>query len=302
MADAKKMSNKERAIKGAMERWHPSVPRATHSGVLLIAGQEIACDVLEDGKRVLRRNEFLRAIGKSKPRQELLDRAEHEKIPVFLMANNLRPFFKQDFSEGAKEIYYKSSTGKKVRGFNANILVETCEIYLKAREAGVLTRDQDHIAHSCEIMMRSLAKVGLVALIDECTGFQLVREKTELQKILSQYISEELRKWTSKFPDEFFKQVYRIHGWEYLATKHGRPQCIGNFINKYIYEKLPEGVLNSLKEKNPLSENGHRRFRHHQFLTEDIGDDNLKKQLVQTITVMKLSNNLNDFKELVEKL
>ena len=65
---------------------------------------------------------------------------------------------------------------------------------------------------------------------------------------------------------------------------------------------MPDGVLEELKNRNPSNENGCRKYRHHQFLTEDIGDDNLKKQIVQTITVMKLSNNVDEFKNLIIKL
>jgi len=53
-----------------------------------------------------------------------------------------------------------------------------------------------------------------------------------------------------------------------------------------------DGVLEELKNKNPRNENGNRHFCHHQFLTPLIGDDNLKKQIVQTITVMKLSKSI----------
>ncbi len=49
--------------------------------------------------------------------------------------------------------------------------------------------------------MTAFAKTGLVAVIDEVTGYQYDRERDELQKLLSAYISEELMPWTKRFPD-----------------------------------------------------------------------------------------------------
>lgn len=303
MSDAKTMTNSERAKKASQERWHPSIPKATHTGLLIIAGQEIACDVLEDGKRVLRHKDFARAMGKGRAGSEEVERARMLKIPYFVIANNLTTYLTHDLVERGHEIFYKTTDGRKVIGYDASLLPEVCKIYVQAENDGVFQKNSQQmaIAKVCKTMLYGLATVGITALIDDCTGYVKVRERTELQKILDKYISKELLEWTKKFPDEFFKQVYRIHGWDYPKIGN-HPQYLGKFINKYVYEKLPEGVLEELKKRNPTNINGSRKYRHHQFLTQDIGDDNLKKQIVQTITVMKLSKNIDDFKELNEKL
>lgn len=295
------MDFKERAKLGGQERWHPKIPKATHTGILNIGGKEIVCDVLQDGRRVLRQKTFAKAIGKGKPSGEGVRRGLMHKIPIFVCANNLAPYLEEDFLRRAQEIYYKTSEGRKVIGYDATVLPEACKIYVKAERDNVLMKQQIEIAKVCQIMLYGLATVGITALIDDCTGYVEQRNRQELQQILDKYISEELRSWTRKFPDEFFKQTYRIHGWEYPKIGN-HPQYLGKFINKYIYEKLPSGVLEELQNKNPINEKGARRFRHHQFLSEEIGDDNLKKQLVQIITVMKLSNNVDEFKSLVERL
>ncbi len=295
------MDFKERAKKGADERWHPTIPKATHSGILNIGGQEIACDVLKDGRRVLRQKTFSKSMGKGKPSGEDARRALDTKIPVFVCAKNLSPYLEEDFLRRATEVYYKTSDGRKVIGYDATVLPEACKIYVRAESDGILQKQQLPIAQMCKIMLYGLATVGITALIDSCTGYEEIRERDALNKILNSYISEELRVWTAKFPTEFFKQVYRIHGWEYPKLGN-HPQYVAKFINKNIYEKLPQGVLDALSQANPKNENGFRKYRHHQFLTEDIGDDNLKKQIVQVITVMKLSENKEEFKNLIDRL
>lgn len=295
------MITKEQAKKAANERWHPLIPRATHSGILIIGGKEIACDVLEDGRRVLRHKTVSRTMGKGKPSGEDMKRALDLKIPVFLSANNLTPYLEPIIQERGQQIYYKSKEGRKLIGYEANILPEACKVYVKAFYDGVLQKQQIPFANICQTILYGLASVGITALVDDATGFVQERNRDELQKILEKYISEELREWTRKFPDEFFKQVYRLHGWEY-GKRPNHPQYVGKIINKHIYERLPPGILDELKNKNPVMQNGYRKHRHHQYMSEGVGEKNLEKQIVQTTTVMRLSENLEHFESMMEKM
>jgi hypothetical protein len=141
-----------------------------------------------------------------------------------------------------------------------------------------------------------LEAVAMVALVDEATGYQLIREKDELRKILEQYISPEFLPWTKFFPDEYYELVYKIYGWEYKPGSHARPGVVGTFTNKVIYEELPKGVLPALQERNP-SIGGRRRRRHHQLLTEDIGLTHLERQIVTVMTLMHLADNMEEFED-----
>lgn len=295
------MDRREIGRKAANERWNPTIPRATHSGILQIGNSEIACDVLEDGRRVLRHKTFARAMGKGKPANSDMERAISLKIPVFLCANNLSPYLEQDILERGEQIFYKGKDGRKLIGYEASLLPAACKTYVKAFHDNALQKQQIPFALACQSMLYGLATVGVISLVDECTGYVEQRNRDELQIILNKYIAEELRSWTKKFPNEFFKQVYRLHGWEY-PKKTNHPQYVGKIINKYVYEKLPKGVLEELKNRNPVNDNGTRKHRHHQLLTEDIGDDNLNKQITQTITVMKLSENIDQFKKMMDRL
>lgn len=301
MQEKENLTKSEIARKAVNERWHPTIPKATHSGILIIAGQEMHCDVLNDGRRILRYKTISKAMGKSKPNNFDMERARTLKIPVFITSNNLTPYLGDYFQERGEQVLYKSIDGKKLIGYEASILPEVCKVYVRADDEGVLQKQQLPVADVCRAMLYGLATVGIISLVDDATGYVEQRCRDELQKILEKYISEELRPWTKKFPNEFFKQVYRIHGWEYPNIQKNHPQYVGKIINKYVYEKLPPGVLNELKNKNPSNENGNRLYRHHQFLSSDIGDENLSKQITQVITLMKISKDVNEFKKFMEK-
>jgi hypothetical protein len=65
--------------------------------------------------------------------------------------------------------------GSPATGYEATILPDLCEAVLAARQEGTLRADQLHIAKRCEILVRGLARVGIIALIDEATGYQINR-------------------------------------------------------------------------------------------------------------------------------
>ena len=167
-----------------------------------------------------------------------------------------------------------------------------------ARSDGKLQTQQKRFAEQAELIMRGLARVGIVALVDEATGFQEVRRRDALHKILEAYISPELMPWTKRFPDSFYEEMFRLHGWDYDPESVARPGVVGKFTNTYIYEQLPPGVLKELRNINPKDEQGRRKNRHHQLLTEDVGNRHLERQIAVTTTLMRAADSWPSFKKL----
>lgn len=225
-------------------------------------------------------------------------------MPSFIDANNLKPFIFNVFGGGpdlGMEVQYTSKSRKMVyTGYKAEILPLICDVYLQARDADALTDSQKPMAVVADVLMRSLAKVGIDALIDEATGYQYDRDRDELQKILSAYISKEFLPWTKRFPDEFYIQMFRLKGWEYK----GKPKSplVGKITNEIVYEQLPDGVLEELKRKTPKDEvSGNRTKRFHQSLTSDTGVPHLDKHIASLITLMRACDTWADFDKLYRK-
>ncbi len=151
------------------------------------------------------------------------------------------------------------------------------------------------------MVVRAFAKVGIIALIDEATGYQAERarkDKTELQRILAAYISPELMPWAKRFPDEFYEQLFRLREWQYQPVSVRKPRVVGKITSQLVYEKLPPGVLEELRAKNPADEDGRRKHKHHEFLTEDVGHPHLKDHLLQVIMLMRISPSWKTFERL----
>src|SRR5690606_18024076 len=112
-------------------------------------------------------------------------------------------------------------------GIEASALPQICDVWLKAREAGVLTETQKSVAQRAEILMRALAHIGVVALVDEATGYQEVRDRLALQSILDKFLAKELAAWAKRFPDEFYKEIFRLRSWKWNSLR--RPGVVAAY-------------------------------------------------------------------------
>ncbi len=302
-ARAQRLSRAQRseiARAGALARWGTDAHTAVNDGSLVIGNQEIRCAVLSDGMRVLAQQTVLQTLGRARSAKGKTG-SEAGGLPPFLAASNLHEFIGDDLREMLDPIPYRPVTGGRAYGYQAEILPMVCDVYLEARKAGKILKSQEPVAEICEILVRSLAKVGIIALVDEATGYQEVRARDELRRILEFYVQAELRPWTKMFPDEFFEQVYRLQGWDYRPGMAKRTPYVGKLINKYVYDQLPPGVLDELRELNPVTDKGWRKHKHHQYLTAETGNTHLDRQISTVTTLMRIAEDKDQFEDLFER-
>ena len=300
-ARAKKLTPEERSAIGsraAAVRWN--IPRAEYTGKFKIGDKSFPCSVLSDGTRILTQTDFMEGMGMYYSgwvaQKQSQDNSSAE-IPHFLAFKALEPFIDKHLGDlQSITLSYKTERGNTARGIKAEIIPKICEIWIDADEQGKLGKRQKQIAQSAKLLMRSLAHTGIIALVDEVTGYQNVRARHALEEILNKFISEELRKWAKTFPDEFYKEMFRLKEWPYNPSSiDKRPGVVGKYTNNLVYERLAPGVLDELRKKNPKNSKGHRRHKHFQYLTEDIGDPRLREHLASVIVLMRASDNWDQF-------
>ena len=165
----------------------------------------------------------------------------------------------------------------------------------------MLRKNQEKFALACEMLVRGLAHIGIIALVDEATGYQEIRDRLALQKILEAYISKELLKWAKRFPDEFYREMFRLKNWQWQGMKINRPSVVGHYTNDVVYDRLAPGVLDELRKLNPPDEAGHRRHKHHQWLTQDVGHPKLRDHLSGVIALMRVASNWDQFRRMLDK-
>ncbi len=291
----------EIARAAAEKRWNkvPEVIFGAPDKPLTIGGTKIQCYVLDDETRVITQASFLEALGRHR-KANVRDEGGEERLPAILQGKAINPFISAELIEKSRPIQFRTETGNLASGYRAEILPDICEVYLAARAAGALPRNQEHVAKQAEILIRALAHTGIIALVDEATGYQSVRARDALEKILETFINDELRKWTKTFPNEFYKQMFRLNGWPYRPESVNRPGVVGKYTNDVVYDRLAPGVTAELESKNPRLPSGNRRHRHFQWLTEDVGDPRLREHLSAVIALMKAAADWKQFKQFLD--
>lgn len=212
-------------------------------GELDLNGFIIPCYILDDGTRVLSGRSMQSAL-------KMVDEAEEGKetagtrLSRYLTQKSLKSFI----FNGKEPDHYEPIEcylgDRKIQGYEATVLVDICDAFMEAKNKIALSPRQKIIAKQCEILIRSFAKVGIIALVDEATGYQYEREQNELQAILKVLISDEILEWQQAFHLSFYKQIFRLWGIPFTDKNIKRkPQYLGHITNKFIYENMPKGMF-----------------------------------------------------------
>jgi hypothetical protein len=101
--------------------------------------------------------------------------------------------------------------------------------------------------------------------------------------------------WVKTFPDEFFRELFRLKKWPWNGSSRS-PGVVGRSFKDLIYERLGPGVLAELERKNPSDGKGHRKSKHHQWLTDDIGSPALAQHMYALIGSMRAEESWQEFK------
>lgn len=295
-ARARKLTSEQRreiATRAAESRWAKAgkdpLLEAMHEGTLKIGGLEIDCAVLGDKRRVITQSAFMRALGRARQAKGRQYYKGDVNLPAFLTAQNLKPFIHKDLEVTSSQVEFRTKSGVRAFGYPAELLPKVCDVFLDADAAEALTKSQKHIAKQAQILIRGLAHVGIIALVDEATGYDKVRDSNELARILEAFVAKEIQKWIRTFDLDFYEMICKLRG-EPLERVKKRPRYFGRITNDLVYRRLAPGVLQELEKMNPADERGVRRFKHFQGLTAEFGHPKLKEHLSGVTTAMKFAH------------
>lgn len=274
----------------------------THEGEIKIGNLVLPCYVLSNGQRVLSGRGVQNLLNLSPTSGTNTRQRPGSRLKRLFNYKAFKPFINNSLSVDQFKVI-KCYKGKSIiHGYDPVSLVDLCDTILQVKDSGVtLTQRQKIIVKQAEIFIRSVAKVGIIALIDEATGYQDVRARDALQKILDKFISKELQPWSKTFPDEYYENYFRLRGWNYSNIDSSRPGVVGRDTVDIIYQRLAPAVLDELKRLTPRRGSGRLKFHYHRRLTEDIGHPKLREHIASVITLMKASNSWTFFKKMLDK-
>jgi len=266
---------------------------------LKIGSIEIPCYVLADGRRVLAQRGLQSGIGLSEgggfdgaPRMMKLLRDLREKgINIRELTARLESPIR----------FIPPHGGNQAHGYEATILPDVCAVILEARLAGKLRPKQERLAENCAVLQHGFATVGIIALVDEATGYQEFRARDALAQILEKFVAKEIQPWVSTFKPDYYREIFRLNNWKYDDTTSARPSVIGHWTNNIVYRRLAPGVLDELRRIIPRDENGRLKYKLAQGLTRDHGHPKLEAHLVGVTMLMKYSPDWRTFMERLDR-
>jgi len=282
---AAKLTPEERsaiATKAANARWNIAdgvIPEATHEGPLPLGDIELSCYTLKDRRRVFHKKGLAKALGmKSEGGNVFLRTFFNTKGLGSVVTEKLR-------AKLENPIIFKTLRGDLAHGYEATTLIDVCDAILEAKKREKLKPRQHFLAVQAEIILRSAAKLGIIALFDEATGFIKDKRREEYRELFKEFIREEHKQYEKEFYEPFFNMIYRIYNLKRNPVhKHKHPQFFAKFIRKYIYFPLIESngaILEMLDEKNPIVyKSGGRKYKLFQYLAE-LGMPALRDQISQ---------------------
>lgn len=297
-ARARSLTAEERsggARLAALARWGGApLPKATHAGVLRIGEIEIDCFVIEDGRRVISQSGMSKAIGTSKGGTR---KVAGDRIANFLAGNAIKPFVPPHLTTIPELVirFIVPQGGQAANGYEAHLLGDICNAIVAARVAGAIGVQHERIWTRAAILVKAFTNLGISALVDEATGFQESRDKQALQALLDRYLRQELAAWAKRFPDEFYQQIFRLKRWEWKGMHVNRPQVVAYYTKDCVYARLAPGVLRELEQRTPTDQDGRRKARLHQWLTDDVGCPALSQHLHAVIGLMRISGDWDQF-------
>ena len=292
----------EIAKAAARRRWENKdqgpVHHALDEGVVDLAGMKFRCAVLDGEIRVISGTEFMRVLGMYRSGALSTRRGDEDGLhfPLYLAQKNLRPFIMEDdklVSLLRNPIRYRGEGSSAIaEGIPGTVLRRLLSVWVRAHAAGVLGPSQEKIALKAQSFLDGFADLAIDALIDEATGYQKRRAQDNLQQLLAAYVLPEFRPYHTKFPISYYEQLYRVLGWKFDASSSARSSYVGKLTNRLIYDRLPPGVHDEIKRRNPTDQvTKRRKKKNFQLLTGEVGEPHLDDLIKSTITLLRATPN-----------
>jgi hypothetical protein len=245
---------------------------------LKIGEIEIPAYVLPDGTRLLAQRGLQSGIGMS----EGGGKSGARKIAAFMARLAEKGIDVRGLVARANSpiLFIPPHGGNPADGYEATILPDICAVIIEADQKGKLDQRMKRLAERAAMLQHGFATVGIIALVDEATGYQESRDRDALQKILDHFIGRELAKWAKRFPDEYYRQMSRLKGLEYNPASSKRPMILAQITIDMVYDRIGPGLTKELQQRRQEAfEQTGKRGRLQQLLTEDVGHPALQHHL-----------------------
>ncbi len=286
----------------AAKRERSRLPKAIcgdESKRLVFDNIEIQCYVLENETRVL----TLRSLQSGMGMSEGGGKGGARKIPALMARLRDRGINIRDLEARANNpIRFILPSGGIADGYDARMLPDLCAVLIDADRQRLLDKRYANLAERAAVLQHGFATMGIIWMVDKITGYDNLRKATDIAHILEQFVVKDMRPYVSKFPPEFYEQIFRLRKIPYDPASVKRPAYFGHLTNDIVYHRLAPFVWKELKGKAAKQTVALTKPHLHRFLTADMGDARLQDVITTNVTAMKLSDDWQNFKTNLEKV
>ncbi|MFH5805287.1 P63C domain-containing protein [Alienimonas sp. DA493] len=242
-----------------------SAPRSTHRGSAPIGNVSWPCAVLDDPDRtrVFVGRGLARGFGFS-------GKSGGAQLTRFLNSKTLSPYRDSGLLVVPKVVkFHHGQGGGLAHGYPAVILPRMCSAIIDAAIDGLLQERHRPMLEVARRLNRGLSEVGVVALVDEATGFERERPNDTLRRLIMELLSPEERPWQKRIPDWFYEGVFRLKDWDWPGSINDarKWRVLAGVTRELIYDRMPSGMVEALDDVNPVV-GGKRSAKHHQHLKD----------------------------------
>ncbi len=215
--------------------------------------------------------------------------ATGERLANIIESDNLNSKWFRDLRHAVSNpVKYINSNNCLSNGYEGTLIVDYCKGLLEARRTKEFSPNSQgaRYAQQAELLVESLAKVGITALIYEATGYETKKRRDALQRLFDAYFRDAYARWTKRFPDDFYTGIMRLKHWSWDSPVWKRPPVFGKITKDIVYQRLEPGVLDKLEDINPVLDGGRRAVKHHQWLSDEVGQPDLDRHLFAVTKMM----------------
>lgn len=275
--------------------------RATHKGNFKEHfGFDIECYVLDDEAKsaVISQRGMGAALGLGESGgQRFLRFLEGQSVSAAvgpeLLGKGRKALIFQGFSAGGNE-----PPPSTIHGYDVTLLIDLCKAILAGRASGSLGSRYDNVVKQAQIILSASAKSGIKGLVYALSGYDVTKE--EIIASFKQYVAEAARDYEKEFPDELYREWYRLY--DLQPPARNKPWKFKHLTIAQVYEPLARSngkVLELVRAQKTRGKQHDKKL--HQFLSE-IGVKALRRHLGQLLGIAQVSETETQYEKHIEKV
>jgi len=164
------------------------------------------CYVLADGRRVLSQRGAVRVLT-AKDDGKTVGAGGGEISRYF---SRLPPKYSKDLVMPG--IQFSRPGGGIATGIEATLFVKALRAYVAAHFDSVLHKSQEPFARNAARILSALSEVGIVALVDEATGYQVQRAHDDLARLFGRALRDDPAEYGILWHSRLIREMCRLYG------------------------------------------------------------------------------------------